>query len=71
MNDRCTTCGRPLISDEIGLSKKLVNRGTERFWCITCLARHYEVPEEALRQKIEEFRSAGCTLFEPNIPKEK
>ena len=32
---------------------------------IACLAAHFEVPEDALREKIVQFREMGCTLFEP------
>ncbi len=65
MQSDCCQCGRPLVPDEIGLSRKLVNRGTTRFWCLRCLAAHYEVTEDELRRKIEEFRAMGCTLFSP------
>ena len=63
MSEHCDACGREVTRDEIALSKKLVNRGTTRFWCIPCLARHYGVTEEDLRKKIEDFRAMGCTLF--------
>ena len=59
----CAECGRPLEADEIALTKKLVSRGASRFFCLSCLAARYEVPEDALRQKIREFREMGCTLF--------
>ena len=59
----CVRCGRPLEADEIALTKKLVNRGASRFCCLSCLAAHFDVPEEALRKKIAEFREMGCTLF--------
>ncbi len=64
-SDCCCQCGRPLVPDEVGLSRKLVNRGTTRFWCLRCLAAHYEATEDELRRKIEEFRAMGCTLFSP------
>lgn len=65
MNERCETCSRELTRDEIALSKKLVNRGTTRFWCISCLAEHFQVTEADLEQKILDFRAMGCTLFDP------
>ena len=65
MNERCETCSRELTRDEIALSKKLVNRGTTRSWCITFLAEHYHVTEADLEQKILDFRAMGCTLFDP------
>jgi hypothetical protein len=43
----------------------MISRGAESFLCLSCLADHFEVPEQALRQKIKEFREMGCTLFNP------
>jgi len=31
--------------------------------CIRCLAAHFDVTEEAIRKKIEDFRAQGCLLF--------
>ena len=59
----CQSCGRTLTRDEIGLSRKLINRGTQTFFCIHCLARDFRVSEKTLRQMIERFREAGCSLF--------
>jgi uncharacterized protein YlaI len=59
----CQTCGREITRDEVGLTKKLVNRGATRYFCIDCLARHFQVTREDLERKIEEFRQMGCTLF--------
>jgi predicted RNA-binding Zn-ribbon protein involved in translation (DUF1610 family) len=60
----CVTCGRELTSDEIGLSKKLINRGTTQFKCAACLAAYYQIRQERLRELIEQYRAQGCTLFE-------
>ena len=59
----CAACGRPLEADEIALTKKMVNRGASRFFCLSCLAAHFDVTEDILRRKIREFREMGCTLF--------
>ena len=61
--DNCSLCGRSLIPDEIALTKKLINRGTSRFFCLSCLSVHFDVSEDALQAKIREFREMGCTLF--------
>ncbi len=61
--ETCTHCGAPLTSDEIGLTKKLVNRGATSFYCIHCLAKEFSVSEELLKEKIVQFRAMGCTLF--------
>ncbi|MBQ6175323.1 MAG: hypothetical protein IKS31_10585 [Clostridia bacterium] len=60
----CAACGRgPLTRDEIGLTKKLINRGAEACYCLDCLAARFRVGREALAQMAEAFRDAGCTLF--------
>ena len=59
----CAKCGREIDRDEIGLTKKLINRGTTTYFCIDCLAEKFEVTREDLEKKIVEFREMGCTLF--------
>ena len=61
--DRCEACGARVSPDEIGLSKKLINRATTRYLCIPCMAKRYGVEEAELKHKIDEFRAMGCTLF--------
>lgn len=60
----CRICGRELVPDEIGATKKLINRGAEEFLCLTCLSRHFEVNEELILEKIEQFKKDGCLLFQ-------
>ena len=62
--DKCCICARPLTHDETALTRKLVNRGTRTFYCLSCLAARFEVSEEDLRDKIVQFKEMGCTLFE-------
>ena len=59
----CTECGNPLSNDEIGIYKKLINRGATDFLCIPCLSRQLFMPETEIWKMIEEFRATGCTLF--------
>lgn len=60
----CYVCGKENLSkDEIGITKKLIDKKTKTFYCITCLAEYLEVTEEELLDKIEEFKDEGCTLF--------
>ncbi len=61
----CRACGRTLTRDEIGMTKKMVNRGAQEFFCMDCLAAYHQVPAENLYRKLEEFRAMGCTLFAP------
>lgn len=63
MTAQCLKCKRELTSDEIGLHKKLVNRGASEYMCIDCLSRYFDVPVTMLYEKIEQFKKMGCTLF--------
>ena len=64
MEKKCYICNKtPLTKDEIGLTKKLIDRNAKTFYCLPCLAEYLEVTEEELLAKIEEFKDEGCTLF--------
>ena len=56
-------CGKPVSHDEIGLTKKLINRGTTDYLCLSCLASRLRVKEKDLLELAESFRKAGCSLF--------
>lgn len=61
---KCYVCGKNnLTKNEIGLTKKLIDRNTTYYYCLSCLAEYLEVTEEELVAKIEEFKDEGCTLF--------
>lgn len=59
----CIKCGRELCGNDIGLTKKLINRGATDFFCIDCLAEKFNCSRELLEEKIKQFKSSGCTLF--------
>lgn len=60
----CYICGKETLSkNEIGLTKKLLNKNANRFYCLECLADYLEVDAELLLAKIEEFKEQGCKLF--------
>jgi len=61
--EKCIKCQKILNSDDIGLTKKLINRGAEEFMCIDCLAEKFKVTPERLQEKIKEFKEQGCLLF--------
>lgn len=61
----CIKCGGRLTADDIGLHRKLINRGAREFMCIRCLAEKFKVSVACLEQKIEEYKEWGCTLFPP------
>ena len=60
----CIVCGKPLTRNDVGATKKLINRGAEEFQCIPCLAKKFCVTEELICQKIKEWRELGCMLFD-------
>lgn len=61
----CIRCGRPVSADETGLTRKIVNRGATEFFCYGCLAEHFKVSVDDLKEAVEHFRKTGCTLFAP------
>ena len=63
MSACCIKCGKPLSKDEIGLHKKMINRGATEYFCLECLAEYFGASTDRLKEKIEEFRKDGCTLF--------
>lgn len=63
----CKNCGTELNTVDVGLTKKLINRGSTEFFCKKCLAIKFNVTEELLDEKVRQFRAAGCLLF----PKEE
>ena len=61
---RCIRCAAVLVKDDVGLTRKMINRGATEYYCIPCLADHFHLPENVLRDKIREFKAMGCTLFD-------
>lgn len=59
----CKKCGKELSGNDIGLTKKLINRGSTEFLCIDCLAEKFDCTKELLEEKIKQFKASGCTLF--------
>ena len=59
----CQKCGGQVSGDEIGLYKKLVNRGASTYLCKVCLAERFSCDTELLDEKIRQFKRMGCTLF--------
>ncbi|HIW59229.1 MAG TPA: hypothetical protein H9880_05000 [Candidatus Anaerobutyricum avicola] len=59
----CLACHTAVSKDEIALTKKLINRGTTKYYCISCLAKAFEVTEQDLQKKIQYYKEIGCTLF--------
>ena len=61
---RCYICGKESLSiNEIGLTKKLLDRDSRHFYCLVCLAEHLEVDTEFLLDRVEEYKEQGCIFF--------
>lgn len=56
----CKACGKSLVFNELGLSKKFA---CGEPYCYPCLAKKLNVPERRLHEKAEEFLRAGCLMF--------
>jgi len=63
MEANCIKCNKVLLPDEIGATKKFVNRGATEFLCLDCLAQRFKVSRSLLEEKIEFLRENGCSLF--------
>lgn len=61
---KCSVCGASLSKNEIGLNKKLIDATSSKSCCLECLSAYLDTTVEDLQEKIEDFRSEGCTLFE-------
>lgn len=62
MKKRCSICNIPLKKDEVSLCIKLFGKH-ENVYCLGCLAEELEVSIEDLKDKIEEYKADGCSLF--------
>ena len=59
----CTDCKKKLTKDEIALSQKLIASDTKEFYCLDCFAENIGCSTEDLKDKIQEFKEQGCSLF--------
>ncbi len=61
----CYICGKEnLTRNEIGLNKKLIGQDVKKFHCMQCLADYLELSVDELVERIQEFKDAGCVMFE-------
>ena len=56
----CRKCGKTLTYDEIGIHKKMINRGATEFFCLACLAA-YEPSLNHGRSLIDPRQSSTIT----------
>ncbi len=62
----CKSCESVLSKNIIGLNKKLFPLESKKhsYFCLTCMANYLECEERDLLEKIEQFKSEGCKLFQ-------
>ncbi|MGL6194533.1 MAG: hypothetical protein ACRC2T_06885 [Thermoguttaceae bacterium] len=62
---RCRFCSETVDKDTVALNRKLINRKmpADLMVCIQCMAATLGCTVEDLRDKIEEYKNEGCTLF--------
>jgi hypothetical protein len=62
---KCYVCEVEIANKNLlGLNKKLLGRKIKRFYCIDCMADYFDVTADELLDRIEDFKSQGCGLFE-------
>lgn len=59
----CINCSKGLVKDEVALSRKMLGKNTKQFLCLDCLSEYLNTDREILKEKIEQFKDEGCTLF--------
>lgn len=60
----CKKCCTALFSDDISIHRKLIFKGADDFFCITCLSEYFGCEKIDILNLIEFYRNSGeCTLF--------
>ena len=60
----CYVCEKPITTkNEIGLTKKLLDKNAKLFYCFDCLANYLDVTVDELHAKVNEFKEQGCEMF--------
>lgn len=61
----CAICSKPALDkNTIGINKKLRGEKVKEIFCLDCLAENLGCEVQDIIDKIEEFKSEGCKLFE-------
>ena len=61
---KCIVCGNEVEKVSKALCQKLFDKRTKKLMCLSCLSDELEVEQKELLEKAEEFKRAGCTLFQ-------
>jgi hypothetical protein len=64
MTEYCARCGKKLNRLDVAATMKFINRGAVEYYCLDCIASHYDVPVSRLQKMIAYYRRQGCALFQ-------
>ena len=65
----CCVCGKAILHDEIAMTRRLVCKTADEFFCLGCLSVHLDIPKDELLRKMAYFKAMGCVLFEQDTEK--
>lgn len=60
----CSSCRKkPLSKDEVGVCKKMLGKGTKKFFCLDCFASYLDTTVEELMRRSRNSRrkAASCS----------
>lgn len=59
----CIHCGKRLVADEVALNQRLLGVQIGSFFCLNCLSRKLQTPQDKLEILISRFKEMGCAYF--------
>lgn len=60
---KCIYCNKSITKLETGLNMKFYGRNINKFVCIKCMSKQFNVTQKELRERAKEFKQNGCNLF--------
>ena len=66
----CAGCGCALTGDDVGATRKFVDRNATEMFCVACLAEKLKCTEPFLRERIAFLKNNNCSFF-PKEPEEQ
>ena len=62
-NAECCLCEKSVSADEIAMTRRLVRKTADEFFCMGCLSERLGISVPDLEKKMAYFKAIGCTLF--------
>ena len=62
----CKSCDKIVPKEIVALNKKMFETASKQrdYFCLSCMAAYIECSEQDLLDKIAQFKSEGCKLFQ-------